>query len=137
MNEESQSLFEKLEEINEIKHKIKQALIDIGGNGYIDDDTLFRIYPSVIKNIHSDLVDICSVMYLLLNGGDTAPEEKDLTSVDVLSYANDFMQEKQKIVDYLNTCGVAATLQDSFDDLIAKLPQVEDALRERYLSQRY
>ena len=137
MNEESQSLYEKLEEINEIKHKIKQAIIDIGGNAYIDDDTLFRLYPDAIYSIHSDLVNICTILNNVLNGGSEPVEESGLEFTDVIKYAQGLYTEKQKLVDYMNTAGVPVTINDSMDTLIEKLPQIEDVARERYLTQSY
>lgn len=137
MNQESNSLYEKLELINETKHKIKQAIIDIGGNGYIDDDTLFENYPDAIRQVHTDIENTCIIFNQILNGSNAETEVSKLPFADLLGYITAFQQSRADIIAFLNTNGVPANQTDTLDELIGKLNNVEDAQRERYLHQSY
>lgn len=75
------TLLEKLEYINNTKQLIKEAIIDIGG--VIDDTTTFREYANIIKETHSNIIDMCKNVESTLTG----VEEDDIQETKYNSLA--------------------------------------------------
>lgn len=122
-NIESNTLLEKLSEINDIKNRIRQMIINIGGKEYIDENTPFSQFPAVLSSMYSDIVNLDRLSEYLVYGGDLSEiaEKDDLSSLDLLPYISKMQDNKQKLVDNLRTIGIEASLDESFESLVNKV----------------
>lgn len=122
-NIESNTLLEKLTQINSIKGRLRRAIIDIGGGDYLTDQSPFAAFPRAINRTFSDIKNTSRLLEYVDLGGvlDDITSKEKLMYKDVLPYVNDILESKQKLVDNLRVKGVSASLEESFSDLVDKV----------------
>lgn len=116
------TLLEKLEYLLETKGIIMQAIKDIG-SATINEDTLFRSYADEIKNIHSEILEVCKLLQFTVEGGDLNEimTQEDLTIQDTLPYIQSILESKNKLSENLAAKGVPAENTEAFIDLVEKV----------------
>lgn len=129
-NIESNTLLEKLVEINNIKNTIRQSLIDCGGNEYINENTPFEDFPNVIASLFAAINDTCSILEYIDFGGDSIEEytSKDKTYTETVPYLVDILNCKQQLVDNLRLKNIECSIKEPFKDLIDKVMKIEGDL---------
>jgi hypothetical protein len=126
-NLESNTLLEKLTHINSIKNRLRQVIINIGGGGYITEQSPFAAFPRAISRVHSDIKNTSAILEYTVNGG-TLPQEVDetkLTYKDVLPYVDSIQATKYLLVDNLRVKGINANISEPFEDLVNKVLDIE------------
>ena len=124
------TLLEKLNYILDSKSSIKDAIIDIGSSS-INDETLLRDYPNKIKEIHSDILEVCKYLKFAVDGGELIDLDKDkLTTTDTLPYIQSILVSKDKLSTNLNAVGTSASNTESLDRLVDKVYTGSQALLE-------
>ena len=127
-NIESNTLLEKLTQINSIKGRLRRAIIDIGGGDYLTDQSPFAAFPRAISRTFSDIKNTSRLLEYIDLGGvlDDIIAKEDLVYKDVLPYVNDILDSKQRLVDNLRVKGVSASLEESFSDLVGKVLDITE-----------
>ena len=124
------TLLEKLEYILNTKSLIKDAIIDIGSTS-MNDDVLLKDYPSKIKEVHSDIAEVCKYLNFTVNGGELPDtSEEKLTTLDTLPYIQSILASKDKLSINLNAIGTTASNIEPFNDLVDKVYTGSQALIE-------
>lgn len=125
-NIESNTLLEKLTEINLIKNELRQTIIDIGGGSYINEQTPFASFPSALTSTFSDIKSMGILLENIVTGEDT--EElinKDIIKyLDLITYVASIKESKLTLVNNLRTMGVMASQDESLDSLINKILRI-------------
>ena len=122
-NIESNTLLDKLNEINSIKNRTRQALIDVGGGDYINEQSLFSEFPAVIKQLFSDTKSANQLCEYILNGGSL----DDIISGDKVKFSQfvpylvKFQQNKSLLVNNLRLKGVECSIEESLESLLGKI----------------
>lgn len=115
------TLLEKLQYILSNKELIKQAIKDIGSET-ISDDTLFKDYSSEIMKIHSNIVEVCKMLYFLVYGGDiNEVRVEEPTIKDTIPYIQQLSKAKSQLVDNLVLKGINSSITEEFLDLVDKV----------------
>ena len=115
------TLLEKLQYILSNKELIKQAIKDIGSET-ISDETLFKDYSSEIMKIHSNIVEVCKMLYFLVYGGDINEIiVEEPTIKDTFPYIQKLSKAKTQLVDNLVLKGINSSITEEFLDLIDKV----------------
>ena len=125
-NIESNTLLEKLTEINTIKNRLRRIIIDIGGSEYLNDDSPFSAFPIALLRVHSDIKNIERLLEYIDCGGDfdEIAEKEDLKYTDTIDYITDIQSEKQNLVNNLRTKGVYADISESLASLVNKVLEI-------------
>lgn len=122
-NIESNTLLEKLTQINSIKNRLRQSIINVGGGDYIDEQSPFSAFPPAISQIFADIHDVDRALDYTVNGGDIDDiVNNDKTSYnDLADYLVDLQVSKSHLVDNLRVKGVDADLSDDLEGLVTKV----------------
>jgi len=125
-NIESNTLLEKLTEINIIKNRLRTIIKDIGGGDYITDESPFASFPRALNMTFSDIKNVVRLLEFITYGGDLeAISEKDnLKYVDTLPYITEIQSCKSQLVDNLRVKGVYADTTESLASLINKILEI-------------
>lgn len=131
-NIESNTLLEKLTQINSIKNRLRQSIVNIGGGDYINEQSPFAAFPRALNRIFSDIKNTDRLLEYIVNGGDLneIAEKEDLTYVDILPYVNDIQTNKQTLVDNLRVKGVLASIDEPLESLVNKVLRIEGSSPE-------
>jgi hypothetical protein len=126
-NIESNTLLEKLTQINSIKNRLRQSIIDIGGGDYITEQSPFAAFPKALSSTYSDIKNTARLLEYIINGGDLndIATKASLTYIDILPYITSIQNSKQTLVDNLRIQGVSATLDETLDSLVDKVLKIE------------
>ena len=126
-NIESNTLLEKLTEINTIKNRLRKVIKDIGGGDYINEDTPFASFPVALLRTFSDIKNVTRLLELIDLGGDfeTIAEKENLKYTDVLPYITEIQESKAQLVDNLRTQGVLADINESLASLVNKVLEIK------------
>lgn len=121
------TLLEKLQYILSNKELIKQAIKDIGSET-ISDETLFKDYSSEIMKIHSNIVEVCKMLYFLVYGGDVNKiVVEEPTIKDTFPYIQQLSKAKSLLVDNLVLKGINSSVTEEFLDLIDKILLIDSS----------
>lgn len=123
-NIESDTLLEKLTQINTIKNQIRQAIIDSGGANYINEQTLFSDFPNSIRSTYSNIKACCTLLEYILFGNvdiESKIEEDKLTYDDLIEYFNSLANQKETLVANLRLKGITCSTDESLESLINKI----------------
>ena len=126
-NIESNTLLEKLTTINHIKSQIRQKLIDIGAEEYIDTSTPFSRYPDVITSIHREIHDVCSLLEYTIYGGEVESSllnKETLKYADTLPYLLKLQDCRLTLIDNLRVKGIECSDDEPLDSLINKILRI-------------
>ncbi|MBO7615075.1 MAG: hypothetical protein J6T15_05205 [Bacilli bacterium] len=122
-NDTSDTLYEKLEEIKRIKDEIKEALFEVGGYEFFQNDPLFQEYPDIITQIFLRIGNVNRVLDVSVYGRD--PGENipitDTTYTKLLPYLEELQLCRTNLINNLNTKGVPASSTDTLSNLVAKV----------------
>lgn len=127
-NIESNTLLEKLTSINHIKSQIKQTLIDIGAEDYIDNSTPFSKYPNVITSIHTEIHDVCSLLEYTIYGGEiesSLMDKETIKYIDTVPYLLKLQECRQTLIDNLRLKNIECSDNEPLDSLINKILRIE------------
>lgn len=126
-NIESNTLLEKLTQINSIKNRLRQSIVNIGGGDYITEQSPFAAFPRALNRTFSDIKNTNRLLEYIVNGGDLndVAEKEKLTYIDVLPYINDIQTSKQTLVDNLRVKGVLASVDETLESLVNKVLRIE------------
>ncbi len=123
-NIESNTLLEKLTQINTIKNQIRQAIIDSGGASHINEQTLFSAFPVSIRAIYSNIKACCTLMEYILFGAtdfESKVNDENLTYDDLIDYFTNFQGQKETLVANLRSKGISCSVDESLESLINKI----------------
>ena len=125
-NIESNTLLEKLTEINSIKNRIRQTIIDIGGGAYINEYTEFASFPDALTSTFSDIKGMAVLLESIVTGEDPNNIiEKDVVKyLDLLNYVVSIQESKIALVDNLRTKGILASPDESLESLVNKILRI-------------
>lgn len=125
-NLESATLLEKLTEINSIKNRIRQTIIDIGGGDYINEYTEFSSFPDALTRTFSDIKGMAILLENIVTGEDTNTLiNKDVVKyLDLLNYVVSIQESKQSLVDNLRAKGILASSDESLESLVNKILRI-------------
>ena len=126
-NIESNTLLEKLTQINSIKNRLRQSIVNIGGGDYITEQSPFAAFPRALNRTFSDIKNTNRLLEYIVNGGDLndIAEKEKLTYIDVLPYINDIQASKQTLVDNLRVKGVLSSVDETLESLVNKVLRIE------------
>lgn len=126
-NIESNTLLEKLTEINTIKNRLRKVIKDIGGGDYINEDTPFASFPVALLRTFSDIKNVTRLLELIDLGGniESIAEKEDLKYTDVLPYITEIQESKTQLVDNLRAQGVLADVDESLASLVNKVLEIK------------
>ena len=126
-NIESNTLLEKLTQINSIKNRLRQSIVNIGGGDYITEQSPFAAFPRALNRTFSDIKNTSRLLEYIVNGGDLndIAEKEKLTYIDVLPYINDIQTSKQTLVDNLRVKGVLSSVDETLESLVNKVLRIE------------
>lgn len=126
-NIESNTLLEKLTQINSIKNRLRQSIVNIGGGDYITEQSPFAAFPRALNRTFSDIKNTSRLLEYIVNGGDLndIAEKEKLTYIDVLPYINDIQASKQTLVDNLRVKGVLSSVDETLESLVNKVLRIE------------
>lgn len=126
-NIESNTLLEKLTEINTIKNRLRRIIIDIGGSEYLNDDSPFSAFPTALTRVYSDIKNVDRFLEYIDFGGDFGEiaEKEELKYTDTVPYLTDIQSEKQNLVNNLRTKGVYADINESIASLVNKVLEIK------------
>lgn len=125
------TLLEKLTYILATKGDIMEAIRDIGSTS-IDSTTLLKDYPSKIKEVHSNIKDVCKYLKFAVDGGDInniTIGDKD--AQDILPYIRQVLLLKDKLSVNLNAIGTFSENTETLESLVDKVYSGSIALLER------
>lgn len=114
------TLLEKLNYILEIKNDLMNTIDDIGCKS-INADTLFKDYPDKIREVHSDIKEICQYLKITVDGGNAKDLENADVLTDTLPYIQSILESKNKLAVNLNAIGIFCESTESFDSLVSKV----------------
>ena len=121
------TLLEKLQYILSNKELIKKAIKDIGSET-ISDGTLFKDYSSEIMKIHSNIVEVCKMLYFLVYGGDINEiRVEEPTIKDTIPYIQQLSKAKSLLVDNLVLKGINSSVTEEFLDLVDKILLIDSS----------
>ena len=125
-NIESNTLLEKLTQINNIKNRLRQTIINIGGGDYISEKSPFAAFPRAISRVHSDINNVSKLLeYIDLGGNlDEIADKENAMNKDTIPYIDDILVAKQSLVDNLRIKGVYAEVTEPFDSLVEKVLRI-------------
>ena len=116
----SNTLYEKLEEIETIKENLKAALISAGGTEYFNLDLKFEQYPEVITSLLGEIQYFCMYFENYINGKDVTEglKRSEITYRTLLPYFADLDLCKTKLVNILNNKGIYVERDTPLSDII-------------------
>ena len=114
------TLLEKLNYILEIKNDLMNTISDIGCKS-INADTLFKDYPDKIREVHSDIKEVCQYLKITVDGGNAEDLENAEVLSDTLPYIQSILESKNKLAVNLNAIGIICESTESFDSLVDKV----------------
>lgn len=125
-NIESNTLLEKLTQINNIKNRLRQTIINIGGGDYISEKSPFAAFPRAISRVHSDINNVSKLLeYIDLGGNlEEIADKENAMYKDTIPYIDDILVAKQSLVDNLRIKGVYAEVTEPFDSLVEKVLRI-------------
>ena len=118
----SESLYNKLIRIEEIKDSIRSTLYEIGGKEYFTTEPKFEEYANILLTIHSRISYVNRILDISVYG-----KEPDNAIVQEPSYSNilPYLLELQgcrsDLIANLNTKGVQADTNETLRELVAKV----------------
>lgn len=124
------TLLEKLNYILGIKNDLMNTINDIGSKS-INDDTLFKDYPDKIREVHSDIKEVCQYLKLTVDGGDIEDLENAEVLTDTLPYIQSILESKNKLSINLNAIGTVCENTESLESLVDKVYSGSVALLEK------
>lgn len=125
------TLLEKLNYILEIKSDLMNTITDIGCRS-IDTNTLFKDYSEKIREVHSDIKDVCNYLKFAVEGGNVEDIESNSSVLDdSLPYVQSILGSKNKLSVNLNAIGTFCENTESLDSLVDKVYTGSIALLER------
>ena len=124
------TLLEKLNYILEIKNDLMNTINDIGCKS-INADTLFKDYPDKIREVHSDIKEVCQYLKITVEGGDAADLENAEVLTDTLPYIQSILESKNKLSINLNAMGTFCENTESLESLVDKVYSGSVALLEK------
>lgn len=124
------TLLEKLNYILEVKNDLMNTIKDIGCKS-INADTLFKDYPDKIREVHSDIQEVCRYLKITVEGGDGKDLENAEILTDTLPYIQAILESKNKLAINLNAIGILCESTESFDSLVNKVYTSSMELFER------
>lgn len=125
-NIESNTLLEKLTQINNIKNRLRQTIINIGGGDYISEKSPFAAFPRAISRVHSDINNVSKLLEYIDLGGNLEEivDKENAMYKDTIPYIDDILVAKQSLVDNLRIKGVYAEVTEPFDSLVEKVLRI-------------
>lgn len=124
------TLLEKLNYILEIKNDLMNTINDIGCKS-INADTLFKDYSDKIREVHSDIKEVCQYLKITVEGGDAADLENAEVLTDTLPYIQSILESKNKLSINLNAMGTFCENTESLESLVDKVYSGSVALLEK------
>lgn len=124
------TLLEKLNYILGIKNELMNTIDDRGCKS-INADTLFKDYPDKIREVHSDIKEICQYLKITVDGGNVKDLENADVLTDTLPYIQSILESKNKLAVNLNAIGIFCESTESFDSLVSKVYTGSMELLER------
>lgn len=124
------TLLEKLNYILGIKNELMNTINDIGSKS-INADTLFKDYPDKIREVHSDIKEVCQYLKITVEGGDVSDLENAEVLTDTLPYIQSILESKNKLSINLNAIGTFCENTESLESLVDKVYSGSVALLER------
>ena len=124
------TLLEKLNYILGIKNELMNTINDIGSKS-INADTLFKDYPDKIREVHSDIKEICQYLKITVDGGDASDLENAEVLTDTLPYIQSILESKNKLSINLNAIGIFCENTESLESLVDKVYSGNIALLEK------
>lgn len=124
------TLLEKLNYILGIKTELMNTISDIGSKS-IDADTLFKDYPDKIREVHSDIKEVCRYLKITVDGGDANDLENVEVLTDTLPYIQSILESKDKLSINLNAIGTFCENTEPLESLVDKVYSGSIALLEK------
>ena len=124
------TLLEKLNYILEIKNDLMNTINDIGCKS-INADTLFKDYSDKIREVHSDIKEVCQYLKITVEGGDVSDLENAEVLTDTLPYIQSILESKNKLSINLNAMGTFCENTESLESLVDKVYSGSVALLEK------
>ena len=125
---ESNTLLEKLISINEIKNRIRQAIIDVGGEETMDETTPFDEFPNIIYGVFTVINTTGKSLKYFVEGGDYNEIIQDNITkfANLIQYINELGEAKQLLVENLRTKGVLVSMDESIESLANKILEINN-----------
>ena len=124
------TLLEKLNYTLEIKNDLMNTIIDIGCKS-IDANTLFKDYSDKIREVHSDIEEVCRYLKMTVDGGEASDLENAEVLTDTLPYIQSILESKNKLSINLNAIGTFCENNEPLETLVDKVYTGSIALLER------
>lgn len=123
----SETLYRKLNDINDIKRRLKDTLFNIGGYEYFENDPLFEEYPDILNQIHSRIGNLCNILDLSIYGKsvENVLSKVDVTYKNIMPYMDELQICRANLISNLNTKGVTADTNETLRSLVNKVLDIE------------